>query len=96
MSASSVPIIDVRLPWSALTFQGYHGDNQADDFLLGQAERIGFPVLIKAGSICPMWVLTAVKGGGGKGMRIVHEASKFAEALESSRREALKSFGDAT
>lgn len=74
MAASSVPVID-----------GYHGDNQADLHLHAEAERIGFPVLIKA-----------VKGGGGKGMRIVHEPSKFAEALESSRREALKSFGDDT
>ena len=40
------------------------------------------------------WYL--VKGGGGKGMRIVHEKAKFLEALESSRREGLKSFGDDT
>lgn len=74
MSSSGVPII-----------KGYHGSNQDDQFLLAEAERIGFPVLIKA-----------VKGGGGKGMRTVHDKSKFLESLESSRREGLKSFGDDT
>jgi acetyl/propionyl-CoA carboxylase alpha subunit len=44
----------------------------------------GFPVLIKA-----------VHGGGGKGMRTVHSASAFLDALESAQREALKGFGNA-
>lgn len=44
----------------------------------------GFPVLIKA-----------VHGGGGKGMRIVHSASEFSEALTSAQREASKAFGNA-
>ena len=45
----------------------------------------GFPVLIKA-----------VHGGGGKGMRTVHNPSSFLDALESAQREALKGFGSAT
>lgn len=48
-----------------------------------QAEHIGWPVLIKA-----------VSGGGGKGMRIVRRKEEFFEALESCKRESLKSFSD--
>ncbi|KAI8987177.1 carbamoyl-phosphate synthase L chain, ATP binding domain-containing protein [Pilobolus umbonatus] len=62
---------------------GYHGDNQDVKFLKEQAGKIGYPVLIKA-----------VKGGGGKGMRIVRGPSEFEEMLESSKRESIKSFGD--
>ncbi|MCW5588872.1 MAG: acetyl/propionyl/methylcrotonyl-CoA carboxylase subunit alpha [Legionellales bacterium] len=62
---------------------GYHGDNQDPQFLAKQAEKIGFPVLLKAAS-----------GGGGKGMRIVYQAAGFQDALTSAKREALKSFGD--
>ena len=62
---------------------GYHGADQSDATLLAEAKRIGFPLMIKA-----------VSGGGGKGMRAVFEESKFLSALESCRREALKSFSD--
>ncbi|KAJ2802645.1 hypothetical protein H4R20_003198 [Coemansia guatemalensis] len=62
---------------------GYHGEQQDVEFLREQADKIGYPVLIKA-----------VLGGGGKGMRIVERPEDFAIMLESSRREALKSFGD--
>jgi len=64
---------------------GYHGAEQAADFLAGEAERIGFPVLIKARA-----------GGGGKGMRRVETAAGFKEALASAQREALAAFGDAS
>src|SRR5258706_1339239 len=60
---------------------GYHGTNQDPLHLLSEAERIGFPVLIKA-----------VLGGGGKGMRIVRNAGEFSDALESARREPITSF----
>ena len=63
---------------------GYHGDNQQDEFLAEQAQRIGYPVLIKARA-----------GGGGKGMRRVDRAGDFQSALASARREAEASFGDA-
>ncbi|XP_022088008.1 methylcrotonoyl-CoA carboxylase subunit alpha, mitochondrial-like [Acanthaster planci] len=72
MSAAGVPIIE-----------GYHGVDQSDDRLRAEAEKIGYPVMLKA-----------VRGGGGKGMRIVMTAADFDEALESARREALKSFDD--
>jgi 3-methylcrotonyl-CoA carboxylase alpha subunit len=62
---------------------GYHGDRQEPEFLLEQARRIGFPVLIKASA-----------GGGGKGMRIVQKAEDFVAALASCQREAASSFGD--
>jgi 3-methylcrotonyl-CoA carboxylase alpha subunit len=63
---------------------GYHGDRQEPDYLQAQAERIGFPVLVKA-----------VAGGGGKGMRRVDRAADFAAALASCQREAGAAFGDA-
>ncbi len=62
---------------------GYHGDNQDADFLSVQAEKIGYPVLIKA-----------VAGGGGKGMRRVDEPADFAKELKSAQREAGSAFGD--
>ncbi|CAB1368764.1 acetyl-CoA carboxylase biotin carboxylase subunit [Denitratisoma oestradiolicum] len=62
---------------------GYHGDEQAPDFLKAQAERIGYPVLIKA-----------IAGGGGRGMRAVHQSSEFLAALASCKREAAASFGN--
>jgi 3-methylcrotonyl-CoA carboxylase alpha subunit len=62
---------------------GYHGDRQEGDYLLKEAARIGFPVLIKA-----------VAGGGGKGMRRVDKAADFEGALASCQREAAASFKD--
>jgi 3-methylcrotonyl-CoA carboxylase alpha subunit len=62
---------------------GYHGARQEADYLLKEAVRIGFPVLIKA-----------VAGGGGKGMRRVDQAADFAAALASCQREAAASFKD--
>uniref|UniRef100_A0A8C7HBS0 Methylcrotonoyl-CoA carboxylase subunit alpha, mitochondrial n=1 Tax=Oncorhynchus kisutch TaxID=8019 RepID=A0A8C7HBS0_ONCKI len=63
--------------------EGYHGEDQSDEKLQAEAVRIGYPVMIKA-----------VRGGGGKGMRIAHTAEDFHEQLESARREARKSFND--
>ncbi len=62
---------------------GHHGDVQEPGALLAAAQRIGFPVLIKA-----------VSGGGGKGMRTVQTEAEFAEALGAARREASTAFGD--
>ena len=62
---------------------GYHGDNQDPAFLKGQADAIGYPVLIKASA-----------GGGGKGMRLVEKGEDFDASLASCKREAQSSFGD--
>ncbi len=62
---------------------GYHGDNQEERFLREVADRLGYPVLIKASA-----------GGGGRGMRRVDKSSEFAAALNSCKREAAASFGD--
>ncbi|MCO5357912.1 acetyl-CoA carboxylase biotin carboxylase subunit [Acidovorax kalamii] len=62
---------------------GYHGADQDPALLQREADRIGYPVLIKASA-----------GGGGKGMRAVDKSEDFAAALESCKREAINSFGD--
>ncbi|PVY90434.1 3-methylcrotonyl-CoA carboxylase alpha subunit [Acidovorax sp. 99] len=62
---------------------GYHGADQDPALLQREADRIGYPVLIKASA-----------GGGGKGMRAVGKAEDFAAALDSCKREAINSFGD--
>ena len=61
---------------------GYTGEDQDPGLLAREAQRIGFPLMIKAAF-----------GGGGKGMRIVRAAGEFASALESCRREAKNAFG---
>ncbi|MBL8419257.1 MAG: acetyl/propionyl/methylcrotonyl-CoA carboxylase subunit alpha [Dechloromonas sp.] len=62
---------------------GYHGDDQTPALLHAEADRIGYPVLIKAAA-----------GGGGKGMRLVERSEDFLDALASCQREAISSFGD--
>ena len=62
---------------------GYHGASQDTALLKNEADRIGYPVLIKASA-----------GGGGKGMRVVESAADFDAALASCKREAVNSFGN--
>jgi geranyl-CoA carboxylase alpha subunit len=72
MQAAGVPCIP-----------GYQGDDQSDATMLAQANKIGFPVMIKA-----------VAGGGGRGMRQVEDAAAFPELLRNARSEAQGAFGD--
>ncbi len=69
----------------APTVPGYAGESQDETRLLNEAQRVGFPLLIKASA-----------GGGGKGMREVHSRDAFVEQLAGAKREALASFGDDT
>ncbi|WP_407153880.1 acetyl/propionyl/methylcrotonyl-CoA carboxylase subunit alpha [Bradyrhizobium sp. STM 3557] len=62
---------------------GYHGEAQDEATLAREANRIGFPVLVKASA-----------GGGGRGMRVVNAAPELADALTSAKREAKAAFGD--
>ncbi|QWG11115.1 acetyl/propionyl/methylcrotonyl-CoA carboxylase subunit alpha [Bradyrhizobium sediminis] len=62
---------------------GYHGDAQDEATLAQAADKIGFPVLVKASA-----------GGGGRGMRIVRSAAELAASIVSAKREAKAAFGD--
>jgi geranyl-CoA carboxylase alpha subunit len=73
MAAAGVPCVP-----------GYGGDDQSPERLSAEADRIGYPVMIKA-----------VAGGGGRGMRLVASTREFSEALRSAQSEALHAFGDA-
>ena len=72
MEAAGVPLVP-----------GYQGEDQDPQLLQREADRIGYPVLIKASA-----------GGGGKGMRLVERREDFAAALASCQREAINSFGN--
>lgn len=62
---------------------GYQGTDQSEARILQESNKIGFPVLLKA-----------TAGGGGKGMRIVHQASEVKDAIAAAKREALNAFGN--
>uniref|UniRef100_A0A914Y3G2 Methylcrotonoyl-CoA carboxylase subunit alpha, mitochondrial n=1 Tax=Panagrolaimus superbus TaxID=310955 RepID=A0A914Y3G2_9BILA len=72
-------MIDAKVP----VIEGYNGSNQDPQYLFEEAKRIGYPLMIKA-----------VRGGGGKGMRIAWKEKDFFESLESAKSESQKSFGD--
>jgi 3-methylcrotonyl-CoA carboxylase alpha subunit len=71
MGAAGVPLVP-----------GYHGDEQDVNFMMSEADKIGYPILIKP-----------THGGGGKGMRIVQSPSEFIDAFTGAQREAAASFG---
>jgi 3-methylcrotonyl-CoA carboxylase alpha subunit len=62
---------------------GYHGEAQDETVLANAADKIGFPVLVKASA-----------GGGGRGMRVVNSAGELSAAITSAKREAKAAFGD--
>jgi geranyl-CoA carboxylase alpha subunit len=64
---------------------GYQGADQSESTMLAEANKIGFPVMIKA-----------VAGGGGRGMRLVPDAAAFAGSLQTARSEAQSAFGNPT
>ncbi|TOI91843.1 3-methylcrotonyl-CoA carboxylase [Vibrio parahaemolyticus] len=72
MSEANVPLVP-----------GYHGTDNSVEHLLAEAEKIGYPVMLKA-----------TQGGGGKGMRVVNSAAELPLAIDGAQREALSSFGD--
>ncbi len=65
------------------TIPGYAGEDDSEERLLEEAERMGFPVLVKASA-----------GGGGRGMRPVHDPKDFLEAVRGAKREAEAAFGE--
>jgi 3-methylcrotonyl-CoA carboxylase alpha subunit len=85
LMGSKIAAKQLALSVHAPTIPGYNGESQDDTVLFQEAQKIGFPLLIKASA-----------GGGGKGMREVHMRGEFLEQLAGARREALSSFGDAT
>src|SRR5216683_2009965 len=72
MESAGVPVVP-----------GYHGEDQSIATLQAAADRIGYPVLVKASA-----------GGGGRGMRLVANAEALAEAVASAKREAAAAFGN--
>ncbi|CZR63849.1 probable methylcrotonoyl-CoA carboxylase biotin carboxylase chain [Phialocephala subalpina] len=74
---------DIMIQAGVPCIPGYHGANQEPLHLLEEAKKIGFPVMVKA-----------VKGGGGKGMRIALHEQEFLDKLESAKSEGRNSFGD--
>jgi 3-methylcrotonyl-CoA carboxylase alpha subunit len=78
-SASKAAMAAVGVPVAP----GYHGAEQSLERLHAEAERVGFPLIIKASA-----------GGGGKGMQVVNSLAQLAAAVESARRLARTAFGD--
>jgi 3-methylcrotonyl-CoA carboxylase alpha subunit len=72
MESAGVPVVP-----------GYHGEDQSLATLAAAADRIGYPVLVKASA-----------GGGGRGMRLVGQDDELAEAVASAQREAASAFGN--
>ncbi|MDO7540793.1 acetyl/propionyl/methylcrotonyl-CoA carboxylase subunit alpha [Acinetobacter nosocomialis] len=75
---SKIAMIEAGVP----CVPGYEGDRQDLEYLAAQAEQIGFPIMVKASA-----------GGGGRGMRLVQQASELFEALQTARSEAENAFG---
>lgn len=73
MAAADVPVVP-----------GFQSEGASDDAIAAAANKIGYPVMVKAAG-----------GGGGKGIRIVRDAAELQEAVTGARREAQKAFGDA-
>jgi geranyl-CoA carboxylase alpha subunit len=77
-SASKIRMIAAGVP----CVPGYQGDDQSDATLAAEAMKAGLPVMIKAAA-----------GGGGRGMRLVHDEAALLENIRSARSEAENAFG---
>ena len=78
-SASKIRMLSAGVP----CVPGYQGDDQSDDTLVAQAQKVGLPVMVKAAA-----------GGGGRGMRLVHDSAHLLASIQSARSEASNAFGD--
>ncbi len=76
---SKIAMINADVP----CIPGYEGEAQDEATLINEATRIGFPVVIKASA-----------GGGGRGIRLVHQTSELAEQIKTARSEAENAFGN--
>ncbi|MBT3135199.1 acetyl-CoA carboxylase biotin carboxylase subunit [Alteromonas sp. ALT199] len=76
---SKIAMLNANVP----CIPGYEGSDQTDTTLIEKAKAIGFPLMVKASA-----------GGGGKGMRLVHEADELAAQISTARSEALNAFGN--
>ena len=76
---------DLAIAAGAPVVPGVHRPGMTDDELVAASEEVGFPLMVKASA-----------GGGGKGMRVVHEPADLRDAIAAARREAKGGFGDDT
>nr|WP_273454019.1 biotin carboxylase N-terminal domain-containing protein [Nevskia ramosa] len=77
-SASKIRMLAAGVP----CVPGYQGDDQTDATLIAESKKAGLPVMVKAAA-----------GGGGRGMRLVHDEAQLGEAIASARSEASNAFG---
>jgi geranyl-CoA carboxylase alpha subunit len=77
-SASKIRMLAAGVP----CVPGYQGDDQRDETLVAESKKAGLPVMVKAAA-----------GGGGRGMRLVHDEAKLLENIQSARSEASNAFG---
>ncbi|WP_410211908.1 acetyl/propionyl/methylcrotonyl-CoA carboxylase subunit alpha [Aquirhabdus sp.] len=75
---SKIAMLEANVP----CIPGYQGGNQDLDNLIAEGRKIGFPLMVKASA-----------GGGGRGMRLVHQESELKSSLETAQSEALNAFG---
>jgi len=76
---SKIAMLEAGVP----CIPGYEGQEQTVEALVREAKKIGFPIMVKASA-----------GGGGRGMRLVHEASELEAQIKTARSEAENAFGD--
>jgi len=76
---SKIAMLEAGVP----CIPGYEGEEQDDAILVKEAEKVGFPIMIKASA-----------GGGGRGMRLVFEPSELEANIKTARSEAENAFGN--